>query len=59
MGNAKIPDLYAVLGIANQNASQQEIQVSEVTYDKLSLKFHPDRRVASIQYDTVELIKVP
>lgn len=55
MGDTKIPDLYAVLGIANQHASQQEIQVA---YEKLSLKFDPYRRVGRVEPDAVELIKV-
>lgn len=46
MSDTKDTDLYAVLGIANQNASQQEIQA---TYDK---------RVESLPSDAVELIKV-
>lgn len=55
MGDAKMPDLYAVLGISNQNASQQEI---EVTYDRLSFKFPLDRRVGRVPSDAFELIKV-
>lgn len=55
MDDAKMPDLYAVLGIPNQNASQQEIRV---TYEKLSLKFPSDGRVGRVPSDAVELIKV-
>lgn len=55
MGDTKIPDLYTVLSIGNQHASQQEIRVA---YEKLSVRFKPDRRVGCVQPDAIELIKV-
>lgn len=55
MSDTKVPDLYAILGIADQNASQQEIQA---TYDRLYLKFPSDGRVGCLPSNTVELIKV-
>lgn len=55
MGDAKIPDLYAYLGITSQHASQNEIQIA---YERLILKFEPEMRLGHVQPNAVELIKV-